>query len=125
MLKNYITISRCDMAKHRSYTFLNLVGLAFGICTCIVIFLVTDYKFSFDRFNSDGNRAYPVVGTIQQSSQATGFSISDVSKMVAFKEQYRGFKPKGGFTAVDGSVSMRSDETLKKFDHIILCNHPR
>src|SRR5262245_17727211 len=92
MLKNYFTIAGPNMVKHKSYTLINLVGLAFGICTCIVIFLVTDYKLSVDRFNSDGDRGYHIEGAMKNSSGELEFLNTSTSDMAAFikdDESYR------------------------------------
>jgi hypothetical protein len=77
-----------NKVKHRSYTLFNLVGLAFGICICIVIFLVTDYKLSSDRFDNHG-RVYDIAGTVQTSSGQSGFLNTPASDVASLKTRYK------------------------------------
>ncbi len=62
MLKNYFRIAMRILARNKLYTVINVLGLALGVCGCIVIWLVGSYEMSFDRFHPDGDRIYRVVG---------------------------------------------------------------
>ena len=62
MLKNYFQIAWRNISRHKIYTLINVTGLAFGICACLVIYLINSYDLSFDRFHPDGNRIYRIVG---------------------------------------------------------------
>ncbi len=61
MLKNYFRIATRILARNKLYTVINVLGLALGVCGCIVIWLVGSYEMSFDRFHPDGDRIYRVV----------------------------------------------------------------
>src|SRR5579872_4972833 len=62
MLRNYFRIAARILARNKLYTVINVLGLALGVCGCIVIWLVGSYELSFDRFHPDGDRIYRVVG---------------------------------------------------------------
>jgi ABC-type antimicrobial peptide transport system permease subunit len=62
MLKNYFRIATRILARNRLYTTINILGLALGICGCMIIWLVGSYEMSFDRFHPDGDRIYRVGG---------------------------------------------------------------
>ncbi len=62
MFKNYFRIAMRILARNKLYTVINVLGLALGVCGCIVIWLVGSYEMSFDRFHPDGDRIYRVVG---------------------------------------------------------------
>jgi hypothetical protein len=79
MLQNYFMVAGPHKVKHRSYTLINLVGLAFGICTCIVIFLVTDYKLSSDRF----------VGTRQTDAGQAKFLNTPAGDVASLRIRYK------------------------------------
>src|SRR5580698_8430501 len=63
MLRNYFRIAARILARNKLYTLINVLGLALGICGCIVIWLVGSHEMSFDRFHPDGDRIYRVVGS--------------------------------------------------------------
>lgn len=58
MIRNYLTIAWRVITRNRLYTAINILGLALGICGCIVIWLVAAYELSFDKFHPDGDRIY-------------------------------------------------------------------
>ena len=65
MIKNYLSIAWRNIRHNLTYSFINVFGLALGICTCIVIFLITHYEFSTDAFHPGGKRIYRVVETLE------------------------------------------------------------
>ncbi|HEV3414054.1 MAG TPA: ABC transporter permease [Puia sp.] len=65
MFKNYFRIAARILARNKLYTLINVLGLALGVCGCIVIWLVGSFEMSFDRFHPDGDRIYRVVGNNQ------------------------------------------------------------
>ena len=60
MLHNYFRIATRILARNKLYTTINVLGLALGICGCLVIWLVGSYEMSFDRFHPGGDRIYRV-----------------------------------------------------------------
>jgi ABC-type antimicrobial peptide transport system permease subunit len=48
------------MRRHIGYTSLNVAGLALGIASCLLIFLVVRYELSYDAFYSKADRIYRV-----------------------------------------------------------------
>src|SRR5690348_14403497 len=60
MLLNYITTALRNMRRHLSYTLINILGLALGIASCLLIFLVVRYELSYDAYNSKADRIYRV-----------------------------------------------------------------
>jgi putative ABC transport system permease protein len=63
MLRNYFRIAARILARNKLYTVINVLGLALGVCGCIVMWLVGSFEKSFDRFHPDGDRIYRVVGS--------------------------------------------------------------
>lgn len=61
MIRNYLTIALRTLWKHRVFTAINMAGLAIGISASLVIYLLVQYDFSFDKFHKDGDRIYRIV----------------------------------------------------------------
>ena len=65
MLKNYILASWRSLNKKLGFTLINIIGLAMGMATCLIIFLYVSYDLSYDEFQRDDlyrlelNRVYP------------------------------------------------------------------
>jgi putative ABC transport system permease protein len=69
MLNNYWTMAWRSLGRNRIYSFVNVLGLALGICACLVIYLITSYEFSFDTFHQDKDRIYGVDAGIPGSTR--------------------------------------------------------
>ena len=61
MLKTWLRITARILARNKLYTVINVFGLALGVCTCIIIWLIDSAELQFDRFHPDGERIYRVV----------------------------------------------------------------
>lgn len=60
MIKSYFRIAWRVLTRNKVYTVVNVLGLALGICACLVIGTIARYEYSFDRFHPDGDRIYQV-----------------------------------------------------------------
>ena len=60
MLKNYWIVAWRSLVRNKIYSLFNVLGLALGICACLVIYLITRYEFSFDTFHRDRDRIFCV-----------------------------------------------------------------
>ncbi len=60
MWKNYWLTAWRNIARHKSYSFITIAGLAIGIACAISIFLFIQYERSFDGHNDNFKRIYRV-----------------------------------------------------------------
>ena len=67
MLKNYLKIISRNLWRQKGYTLINILGLAVGLSSCIIILLYVFHEFSYDRFNKKANRIYRVAANIDFS----------------------------------------------------------
>ena len=61
MLKNYFLVALRAFRRNKTFSFINIIGLAIGISASLVIYLLVQYDFNFDKFEKDGARIYRVV----------------------------------------------------------------
>src|SRR5678810_762552 len=64
MLKNYFTIAIRNFWKQKIFSLINVAGLAIGISAALVIYLLVQFEFSFEKFRKDNERIYRVVTDI-------------------------------------------------------------
>ncbi|MEO6820324.1 MAG: ABC transporter permease, partial [Ginsengibacter sp.] len=74
MLKNYFKTALRNLSHNKVFSTINILGLAIGISASLVIFLIVQYDFSFDKFEKDGDRIYRVV---TQNSENVPFPLAD------------------------------------------------
>jgi hypothetical protein len=64
MLKNYFTIAIRNFWKQKIFSLINVSGLAIGISAALVIYLLVQFEFSFEKFRKDNDRIYRVITDI-------------------------------------------------------------
>ena len=62
MFRNFFISAIRNFLRNKSFSSINIIGLAIGISASLVIFLIVRYDFSFEKFQPDGNRIYRIVG---------------------------------------------------------------
>lgn len=67
MLRNYLKIAFRNLLRHKSFTFINILGLAIGLACCLAIVLFILDEFRYDRFNTKADRTYRVVSNIKMA----------------------------------------------------------
>jgi putative ABC transport system permease protein len=58
MFRNYLKIGFRNLSKQKFFSVINILGLAVGMCACILIFLFVHFEFNYDRFHSKAERIY-------------------------------------------------------------------
>jgi putative ABC transport system permease protein len=68
MLKNYLKLAWRNIARHKAYTFINILGLSLGLCICLVVYTITSFELGFDSFHPDKDRIYRLVSKTTEST---------------------------------------------------------
>lgn len=58
MLRNYFKIAVRNLLKNKSFSFINILGLAVGMASAILIILWIQYEVTFDQFHEKKDRIY-------------------------------------------------------------------
>ncbi|MCD6065742.1 MAG: FtsX-like permease family protein [Bacteroidetes bacterium] len=61
MFKNYFKTALRNLNRHKGYTLINVLGLAVGMASCLLIFMVVRYENSYDKFQPNFNNIYHVI----------------------------------------------------------------
>lgn len=106
MFKYYLLLAWRVMKRQKVYTLINILGLAIGICTCLVIYLVTTYEFSFDRFHPDRERIFRIVGEVQRLNGDKEFVNSVVPDVAGIETAIPGFEAKTGIWHYSSRITL-------------------
>lgn len=68
MLKSFFKSAFRSLLRHKTYTVINVSGLALGIACAILIFGMVKYQRSFDTYHEKSDRIYRVVTTIKKDN---------------------------------------------------------
>ena len=60
MLKNYLKIALRNLARHKGYAFINIMGLAVGIAASVLVMLYVVDEIGYDRFHAHADRIHRI-----------------------------------------------------------------
>jgi putative ABC transport system permease protein len=66
MIRHLLRLAWRNMWRNRTYSVVNVLGLALSICACICIYIIVSFEFSFDSWHPGGSRIYRVLGEVAQ-----------------------------------------------------------
>lgn len=107
MIKSYFKIAYRTIGKNKVYSVINVLGLALGICACLIIYLVTLHEFSFDTFHPDKERIYRITGETKNPENEKWFvNCVPAPAPAAVREEISGFEVVTGFHILNPNVSI-------------------
>ncbi|GAB3316688.1 ABC transporter permease [Larkinella ripae] len=71
MLRNYLKIAFRNLLKHKTFGFINIIGVAIGLACFLLIALYVRDEISYDRFHTKADRTYRVLRTFLNSNDGT------------------------------------------------------
>lgn len=60
MFRNYLKVAFRNLFRNKSYSFINITGLAISVCCCILILLFIQSEYRFDRFHTKADNIYRI-----------------------------------------------------------------
>jgi putative ABC transport system permease protein len=70
MLKSYVTLALRNLMRHKGYSLINIAGLSIGMTCCVLMLLLVQDEWSYDRHHQNANRIYRLA--IQVQNPQTG-----------------------------------------------------
>ena len=113
MFRNYFKIAFRNLVKNKFYTSINILGLAFGLATCLLILLYVIDEQNFDRYNENAKRIYRVNNEAKFGNNHLDLAVSNAAmgptiiREFPQVEQYTRIQPFGSFLVKKGSQDMR------------------
>lgn len=76
MFKNYLKITVRTLMHNKSYAVINVMGLALGLASSIIILLVVQNELSYDRFHKKSDRTFRVTMNALDFNPSVSFAIA-------------------------------------------------
>lgn len=73
MIRNYWTSAYKNLLKKKGFSFVNILGLAIGITSALLILTYVAYEYSFDTMHAKGDRIYRVESTFHEGEVLTDY----------------------------------------------------
>ena len=89
MFKNYLIVALRNISRNKLFSTVNILGLAFGMCSALLIFLWVNDELLFNKYHANIDRLYRVMEN-QQYSDGTIYTFSATPGPMApfIKEKY-------------------------------------
>jgi putative ABC transport system permease protein len=113
MFRNYLKIILRNFSKNKTFSFINIVGLAIGLTSCLLIALYIQQQLSFDKFQENGER---IVRVIMEYS----FEGSDASNKGNYTSVHMPMVLKKNFPEVKDAVIMSQSKKIVQHNNNLI-----
>ncbi len=90
MIRSYFTIAVRNLLRRKTYTAINVGGLALGMATTVLLLLWVQDELSFDRFHRNGPHIYRLVRDYNMSGEQVTYSYTPGPLAPAARQQVPG-----------------------------------
>jgi len=118
MFRNYLKITLRNLWKNKSYSFINIFGLAVGLASCIVILLYVTNELSYDKHHKKADRIARVVSFIDFSGSYLELATTSAPMGPTLKNDYAAvedmvrFRPRGEFHVRSGDTNIKETDII-------------
>src|SRR5258706_15297833 len=113
MIKNYFKTAFRNLVKNKFYSAINIIGLAAGLATCMLILLYVLDELSYDKYNTNSKRIYRVNNEVKFGGNYFDVAVSPallgttMVKDFPQVEQYTRLRWYGGFLVKKGNENIQ------------------
>lgn len=110
MFNNYLKIAYRSILKNKSYSFINISGLAVGLASFLLIGIYISHELSYDTFHEDSDRIYRIVREAPEEIYmgSSWFGVNPMPLTLALGDNFDG---------VEAAASFSESEALLKVDN--------
>ncbi|NML40333.1 FtsX-like permease family protein [Chitinophaga sp. G-6-1-13] len=118
MLKNYFSIAIRNLWKNKAFSAINVLGLAIGLATSLLIILYVLDELSYDRFHATAERTYEVDADIKFGGTRYAVATAPAPMGPAMKadlpeiEEAVRFRKYEGWLVRKGSQNIKEDKVI-------------
>ncbi len=88
MIKNYIKIAFRNLWRHKSFSLINIIGLAVGMTACFLIFMYVNFELSYDKFNTNFSNIYRLNTDIKSPNEVLHWSSASPPMGPSLQEDF-------------------------------------
>lgn len=114
MFRNYFTIALRNLRKHSFYTMINVMGLAIGIASCLIIVTYVINETSFDKHHKDWERIYRVDDEIKFGPNHLRLGVAPAPLADAFRHDFPEVESICRFWSNGSMLVKRVDQNIKE-----------
>ncbi|RCR65820.1 ABC transporter permease [Larkinella punicea] len=90
MIQNYFKIAWRNLWRKKAFSAINIVGLAVGLATCLLIVLFVQHELSYDRYNAKADRIFRMTMHIRLGGKEMNMAYAPALAGSAMLRDYPG-----------------------------------
>lgn len=114
MLYNYLKLACRNLWKNKFFSAINILGLAIGISTCLLITLFVLDELSYDRYNDNAGRIYRVNTDLKFGGAEQRFAVTCAPMGFTLVNDYPEIENEVRFRGYGSSVVRKGDQNIKE-----------
>ncbi len=88
MIRNYIKIAFRNLWRHKSFSLINIIGLAVGMTAFLLIFMYVTFELSYDKFHTKADQVYRLNVDLKSANDIMKTSWSSAPMGPAIKADF-------------------------------------
>jgi putative ABC transport system permease protein len=112
MIKNYFKIAWRSLTRGKSFSIINISGLAVGMAGAILILLWLQNEISFDKFHKNKNRVYEVYGLTTMEGKLSTINQTEQPLAPALKQDFPEVEAASRLASVNSFLFTADDKPL-------------
>ncbi len=88
MIKNYFIVAFRNLKRNKTFSFINIGGLAIGLAACWMITLYVANEMSYDNYHAKAGRIYRIAQHATWNGGSFDFAVTPPPMALALKNEY-------------------------------------
>lgn len=114
MLRNYFKTALRNLWKNKGFSAINIVGLAIGLATCLLILIFVMDELSYDRYNKHADRIYRLDGEIKFGGNHFILAVAPAPAGPAVLRDYPEVEKEVRFRNYGGRLVKKGNQNIKE-----------
>ncbi|HET6252773.1 MAG TPA: ABC transporter permease [Puia sp.] len=114
MLRNYLKSAFRNLWKNKGFSAINILGLAIGLATCLLILIYVQDELSYDRWNVNADRIYRLDNDIRFGGNSVSLAVAPAPAGPAILRDYPEVEKEVRFRQNGGRLVKKDNQNIKE-----------